>query len=130
MKLALIIKLIKFCLVGGSGMVVDFGLTWLFKEIAKINKYIANTIGFIAAATSNYFLNRIWTFHSQNTNILIEYTNFLSIALIGLLINLLVIWFLVTRQKYNFYLSKLIAIIIVTIWNFFINLIFTFNQKL
>ncbi|MBP7496525.1 MAG: GtrA family protein [Bacteroidales bacterium] len=130
MNLALIIKLIKFCLVGGSGMVVDFGLTWLFKEIAKINKYIANTIGFIAAATSNYFLNRIWTFHSQNTNILIEYTNFLSIALIGLLINLLVIWFLVTRQKYNFYLSKLIAIIIVTIWNFFINLIFTFNQKL
>lgn len=130
MNLALIFKLIKFCLVGGSGMVVDFGLTWLFKEIAKINKYIANTIGFLAAATSNYFLNRIWTFHSQNTNVLIEYTNFLSIALIGLLINLLVIWFLVTRQKYNFYLSKLIAIIIVTIWNFFINLIFTFNQKL
>ena len=25
-------KFIRFCVVGGTGLVVDFGFTWLFKE--------------------------------------------------------------------------------------------------
>ena len=61
----MIVQFIKFCLVGGSGVFVDFGITWFFKEICHINKYIANSIGFVCAATSNYLLNRIWTFESH-----------------------------------------------------------------
>ncbi|OQC33736.1 MAG: GtrA-like protein [Bacteroidetes bacterium ADurb.Bin057] len=49
-----ILKFIKFCVVGASGMVVDFGVTWILKEKLKVNKYIANSTGFILAATSNY----------------------------------------------------------------------------
>jgi putative flippase GtrA len=51
-------KLLKFGIVGCSGMIIDFGMTYLCKEILKINKFISNGIGFILAATSNYFLNR------------------------------------------------------------------------
>ncbi len=49
----MIVQFIKFCLVGGSGVFVDFGITWFFKEICRINKYIANSIGFVCAATRN-----------------------------------------------------------------------------
>lgn len=120
------IKFVKFGVVGFSGVFVDFGLTYLCKEKFKIQKYIANAIGFTSAATSNYFLNRTWTFHSQNPEIAIEYSQFLGISLIGLLINTLVIWLLVSKTKANFYLAKLAAIFIVTIWNFVINLNYTF----
>jgi putative flippase GtrA len=122
----LLVKFLKFGLVGATGMVVDFGFTYLCKEIMRIQKYVANAVGFTLAATGNYFLNRWWTFHSQNPEIGIEYSKFLLISLIGLGINTLVIWFLVTRFKSNFYLSKLFAIGVVTIWNFFANLAFTF----
>ncbi|MGE5317247.1 MAG: GtrA family protein, partial [Chloroflexota bacterium] len=98
------IKFIKFGVVGFSGVFVDFGLTFLCKEKLKIQKYIANAIGFTSAATSNYFLNRIWTFHSNNPEIAVEYGRFLAIALIGLLINTLVIYLLVSKTKTNFYL--------------------------
>lgn len=59
-----LLKFIKFCAVGGSGIIIDFGLTYMCKEMIKINRYLANAIGFITAATSNYVLNRIWTFES------------------------------------------------------------------
>ena len=65
-------KFIKFGVVGASGVIVDFGFTFLGKEIIKIPKYVANAIGFTIAASTNYLLNRIWTFHSQNPEIAVE----------------------------------------------------------
>ena len=122
----ILIKFMKFGAVGASGVVVDFGFTWLSKEKARIQKYVANAVGFTFAATSNYFLNRWWTFHSNNPELAVEYSRFLFFSVIGLGMNTLVIWFLVSKRNHNFYLSKLFAIGIVTIWNFFVNLMFTF----
>ena len=124
----LILKFVKFGVVGASGMAVDFGFTFLSKEIIKIQKYIANAIGFTLAATSNYFLNRWWTFHSHNPHIGIEYSKFLMISILGLGINTFVIWFLVSKYNRNFYISKLFAIGVVTLWNFVFNMIFTFAR--
>ena len=121
-----LLKFIKFCAVGFSGMCIDFVATWLLKEKAKINPYIANSCGFILAASSNYLLNRLWTFASTNPQIAREYFSFFAIALLGLALNNLTIWILSKKYNLNFYLSKLIAIFLVTIWNFNMNLLFTF----
>jgi putative flippase GtrA len=120
-------KFIKFCIVGFSGMIIDFGTTWTLKEKIKVNKYIANSTGFILAASSNYLLNRFWTFHSLNPRIVTEYTSFILISLAGLLINNFIIFLLNDKMKMNFYLSKLCAIGVVTIWNFFMNYMITFR---
>lgn len=122
----LIYKFLKFGVIGCSGMIIDFGFTYLCKEIFKINKFISNAIGFILAATSNYFLNRIWTFESHNEEIGTQYLQFMIISTIGLGINSLILFLLNEKFKWNFYFSKLIAIAITTIWNFFANLLFTF----
>lgn len=123
---AFLLKFIKFSLVGFSGIFVDFGTTFICKELLRIQKYIANSMGFILAATSNYILNRLWTFHSTNPNVALEFTRFFIIALIGLIINLLIIWAMTGKFKVNFYLSKLAATIVVTLWNFLINAYYTF----
>ena len=121
-----LVKFMKFGAVGATGVVVDFSFTWLSKEVFRIPKYVANGIGFTLAASSNYFLNRWWTFHSNNPELAVEYSRFLFFSAIGLGMNTLIIWSLVSKRNYNFYLSKLFAIGIVTVWNFFINLMFTF----
>ena len=123
---AIILKFLKFCLVGFSGMLVDFGFTWLCKEKFKWNKYVSNSIGFVLAATNNYIWNRWWTFQSDNANIPIEYGKFFVISAIGLGLNNLVIYLLHEKLKLNFYLAKLIAIGAVTVWNFTMNYRFTF----
>ena len=121
-----LVKFIKFGIVGFSGVFVDFGITYVCKEWLKIQKYIANSIGFIFAASSNYFLNRTWTFRSNNPEVAREYTEFFVISLVGLGIANLIVYLIHGKLKQNFYLSKLFAIGMVTIWNFFANYYITF----
>lgn len=122
----MIIKFIRFCIVGGSGVFVDFGITWLFKELLRFNKYIANALGFLCAATSNFFLNRMWTFAGTEGDTGTQYLRFLLISVIGLGINSLTVFLLHGKIKWNFYLSKLLATGVVTFWNFFMNYLFNF----
>ena len=123
---AFILKFLKFCVVGVSGTVIDFGLTWLCKEIFKIPKFLANAIGFVVAATNNYILNRIWTWGSTNEQIGIEYTKFFFVSLIGLGLNTLILYIFNEKIKMNFYVSKVIATGFVMLWNFLANNYFTF----
>lgn len=125
----MIFSFLKFALVGISGMGIDFSITYLFKEKIKINKFIASAIGFCAAVTSNYYLNRIWTFESTNPDIAFEYTSFFIISLVGLGINTAALWFLSNKLKMNFYFAKFLAILITALWNFSSNTLFTFSKQ-
>lgn len=122
----LIRKFVKFGVVGFSGIFIDFGFTWWFREKVKIHQLVANAIGFTVAATTNYYFNRIWTFRSSNPEIAVEFTQFFIISLIGLIINTFIIWLIIKKLKINFYISKAFAILIVMIWNFTANLYVTF----
>ena len=121
-----IARFLKFCAVGGSGVFVDFGITFICKELLRLNKYIANSAGFVCAATSNYILNRLWTFASTDPDVASQYLRFFGFALAGLLINNGIIWLLNGRMKLNFYFVKLLATGVVTLWNFSMNYLFTF----
>ena len=139
----LITRFIKFGVVGASGMVVDFGVLYLMRDVVGLPDLWANTISFTAAATSNYFLNRIWTFRSHERQVGVEYMKFLAVSIIGLGINngVLLLSRLLWPEAYNgqlsllgvtvdtFYLFKLLAIAITTLWNFFGNMLFTFRHK-
>jgi putative flippase GtrA len=122
----MLFKFLKFGFVGFSGMIIDFSITYLLKEKVKIHRYISSSIGFTIAASSNYLLNRIWTFESSNSKILLEYSSFLIISIIGLAINNLFLYLF--EKRLRFYLAKLFAIGVTMIWNFTANYIFTFNQ--
>lgn len=121
-------KFLRFGLVGFSGVLVDFGVTWICKEKFRLHKYIANSLGFSTATVSNYLLNKFWTFQVvNNQGMFLEFSKFLGFAVVGLLISNLVIWLLHGRWKFNFYLSKLLAIAIVSVWNFLGNYSYTFS---
>lgn len=125
-QMEFLFKFLKFGIVGLSGVFIDFGITYLLKEKMRLQKFLANAVGFLTAASSNYFFNRIWTFHSQNPKVALEFTNFILIAGLGLGINSFVLWILNTKYNLNFYFAKLLAIIVTTIWNFSANYLYTF----
>lgn len=123
----LVTKFIMFSVVGASGVLVDFFVTWVFKEKVKTHKYVANSLGFITATISNYLLNRYWTFNTDGVSAQFhEFSKFFFIALIGLIINNAILYLLHEKTKWNFYFSKLVAIGIVSIWNFSFNYFYTF----
>ena len=122
----LIIKFIKFCIVGFSGLIIDFIITYFSKEKLKIHKYISNSLGFVIAVCTNYYLNRIWTFYSNSTQIFEEYTSFFIISIIGLIANNIFLYLFHEKMGKQFYISKFIAILLTSFWNFFANYFYTF----
>ena len=123
----LVLKFVKFSVVGISGLAIDFGITWLVKEVLKGNKYIANSLGFSLAVVNNYLWNKYWTFQDADPAFLEQFGKFLAISTLGLLINNLIIY--VLNRHINFYLAKLFAIVIVVIWNFIMNYTYAFSNS-
>jgi putative flippase GtrA len=120
----LIDKLIKFCIVGGAGMIIDFAVTYVLKEKIKIQRYVASSIGFACAVSLNYYLNRVWTFESSNP-VTQEYALFVIFSMVGLVINVFFIN-VFERLGTNFYFAKFFAIVITASWNFFSNYLYNF----
>ena len=104
-----VFKIFKFGVTGFIGLFIDFGVTYLCKEKFKWNQYLSNSLGFSLAVCNNYFLNRIWTFQSTDPNIIKQFSYFLFISIVGLLLNNLVLYFINEKKNKQFYLSKIIA---------------------
>ena len=126
----LIFKFVKFGIVGASGMVVHLCVLYLCRDVLGINTFISNTLGFIVAATTNYILNRIWTFRSHDKQVGMEYMKFIIVSLIGLGINNGTLWISGRmlpewNADWRFYILWIFAVGVTTLWNFLGNMLFT-----
>jgi putative flippase GtrA len=119
-------SLVKFGITGTVGLVIDFSITWLLRDILLVNGYFANGCGFVVAAASNYYINSRWTFKTDTTSRARQFALFFIISLIGLGLNT---GFLYVFQELgvSFYISKALAIGFVFIWNFIANSLITFR---
>ncbi len=123
----LLLKFSRFFIVGFTGAAMDFTFTYLLKEKAKLHKLIANAFGFLMGASTTFIFNRLYTFHNSNPDVFTQYFKFIVVSSIGLSINTLVIYILTEKYKWNFYISKAGAALIVLFWNFFANYYYTFK---
>lgn len=113
-------------MVGLTGMLIDFGVTYVLKEFTNLHKYLANATGFVLAASNNFYWNKVWTFQDTNPDVSQQFLSFVVVSIVGLGINTIVIMLLETKFKMKFYLAKVLAIIVVVIWNFIMNYLYTF----
>lgn len=135
----LVVKFIKFGIVGTVGTVIDFGFTYLFFTILTWDEYVSNTLGFVIAATANYIFNRLWTWRSTNKNVSREYAKFIAVSLIGLAINTAAIFgwlefvglgISVAGFTFDeFWVAKVVATLVVMVWNFTANHFYTFRDS-
>lgn len=81
---------LKFALVGGAGFIVDTTILILLYDFIGFGLLLARTIAFVVAATSNWILNRQFTFnrdrHSGTKST--QWLRFVSSAMISALPNL------------------------------------------
>lgn len=120
-------SLVKFAVVGTIGLIIDFSITWVLRDVLFINGYLASGLGFAVAASSNYYINSKWTFRTNSNAVARQFAQFFVISIIGLGLNILLLYFF---QGFNisFYISKALAIGFVFIWNFAANSLITFRS--
>jgi len=121
-------QFLKFCVVGTIGTAIDFGLLYLLVESAHIWYLLAATISFIVAVINNYIFNKFWTFEDRDKDFLRQFGQFLVVSIIGLGLNVLILYVLVEFAGMWYILAKVLATGVVLIWNFFANKYWTFKK--
>jgi putative flippase GtrA len=138
-------RFVRFAIVGAVGAVIDFSIFNLFIQVFHLLSVRASTISFIAAVLSNFIWNRYWTYpDSRSKPMLGQLIQFSVVSVFGLGIRIVLFWLL---EDYFISFSKVyitsdflepifvghnltlaIAILVVMLWNFFINRFWTYND--
>ena len=118
----------KFSISGLCGVLINFLLTFLFKEKLSLNKYISNSSALIIALFINFILNRNWTYQVNLDPVYNQLLKFLLVVTISVFINHFIVYISHKNFKFNFYFSKLIAVVLVFMWNFVMHSIYTFKS--
>ena len=121
-------QLVKFCVVGATGYVVNLVVYTLLLEGAGLH-YVPAAIGsFLVAVTNNYAWNRMWTFRGQRGHVVFQGLRFLVVSTIALGANLLVLHALV-QAGLGEVVSQALAIMLVTPVNFVGNKLWSFRHR-
>ncbi len=150
-------RFIKFAFVGTLGFIIDVGTLILLQNTilppeSDSNVLTANSIAFVLAVCSNFIWNRFWTYpDSRSYSIRRQLTQFGIVSVIGLVIRNL--WMsgayealgqlstaalqglrsdyapnLIDQNKLGTTIALIFGVLIVMIWNFAANRLWTYND--
>jgi dolichol-phosphate mannosyltransferase len=121
-------QLVKFCVVGGTGYVVNLAVYTALVTVFEVHYIPAAMCSFLVAVTNNYTWNRLWTFRAQRGHVAYQGMRFLVVSTLALGANLLVLYLLVTLGL-DKVPAQAIAIILVTPINFVGNKLWSFGAR-
>lgn len=127
-------KVGRFYTVGASGLLVNilgsFLLTVLFPEIWYMH---ATIIAVVFSITTNFVLNKLWTFEDRDFALgktLFQFGLFAGFSAFGALIQLSLLYFLVENNHMDRILGGVLAVAVASIGNFLLNKKWTFKEKI
>ena len=127
-------KAARFYTVGASGFIVNYLISFLFAGGITDMWYLhANVIGIIASITTNFMLNKTWTFGDRDFRIkktLSQYGKFAIFSSLGALVQLGMVYLLVDSSQISYPLALILAVMTAAFGNFILNKKWTFKEKL
>ncbi|SRR6266516_2832264 len=125
----------KFCIVGGTGVVVDMGIIFLLASpfILGWNLSLSKVVAAEAAIFNNFIWNDVWTFRGLAARRydwrarLVRFLKFNLICVTGIALSVLLLNIQVFGLGINVYVGNFSSIVLVSLWNFFMNLRFGWN---
>ena len=121
------IELLKFCVVGVSGYVVNLAVYIALLNGADLHYIPAAVCSFAVAVTNNYLWNRLWTFHHKRGNLYHQGARFLLVSVVALALNLVLLRGLVALDVGKI-AAQAVAIILVTPFSFTVNKLWSFRR--
>jgi dolichol-phosphate mannosyltransferase len=120
-------RMIRFYIVGASGIGVCLGILWLLTEMAHVYYVLSNAIGFELSVINNFVWNEKWTFKDRVENKsmwqlrlkrLLQYN---TVSVITLLLNTAILFGLTHFLGIYYMTSALIGIFVAAVFNYGIN---------
>lgn len=139
-------QFVKFGIVGASSTVINLAVLYLALRLLHGHRYISATIAFLVSVGNGYYWNKRWTFkEAQAKAVSTQFTQFVLVNLVGLLLDWLVIYLISTPLEHELHhlqaawpadkiervavlAAQLVATGVIVFWNFFANRFWTFKH--
>jgi dolichol-phosphate mannosyltransferase len=117
---------VRFCVVGASGVVIDMSMLYLLSDPSTLHWGLTRSkfLAAEAALLNNFIWNDMWTFGdiSREQNTMSQrakrFLKFNAICSIGIILNILILNIEFNFFHMNRYVANLVAIGLVTLWNY------------
>ncbi len=123
------LQLIKFGIVGIIATFVDVGVLVVLKELLHVDVLFASAISFCVSVTVNYILSMSFVFKGKKQSKLREFVVFVFLSIGGLCLNQFILWIGVKFTSIYYLAVKLLAMVIVPIYNFITRKIFLESKE-
>lgn len=121
----LLIKIVKFVIVGGIATLISGIIFFLCDHFLKMSVLISNTIAFSISVIYNFWASCKYVFDvDKDKNRAKIFTEFIVFALLGYFLTELLLWLMADVMKWNHMLAWVIATVIVMVFNFVTRQIF------
>ena len=119
-------QFIRFALVGCLNSFIHYVIFLVLYKVTFIHYLLASGIGYTAGFLNSFVLNRLWTFKSKGDNKYVEFTKFIIINCISLLVNFVVLASLINSGIAVAEIAQIVAIGFSLSFNFLGNKYWTF----
>lgn len=109
-----------YLVVGGIATVVEWSAFYILDTYMKVWYIFATIIAYVISTFANWVAGRLILFKKTTFGFMHELLSIYGASVIGLLLNMLIMWILVDHVGINGMVSKVVATILVFIWNFLI----------
>jgi dolichol-phosphate mannosyltransferase len=128
-------KAARFYTVGASGLLINYLISSSLTNglLANISYMNATLVGIICSITSNFLLNKRWTFEDKDfspRNTLKQYGMFAGISSMGASLQLLIVYLLTEVAGFNYPSSLFVAVATASVSNFLLNKKWTFQEHI
>lgn len=127
-------KASRFYTVGLSGFGVNYLIALLLAGgISDLWYLHANLIGIMASITTNFLLNKTWTFGDRDFSTkktLKQYGKFATFSSLGALVQLGMVFYLVDEYQLSYPISLVLAVLSAAFGNYILNKKYTFKEKI
>lgn len=124
----------RFYTIGATGILVNYAVTTLLGGLLPGLWYLyAALAGIIFSITSNFFLNKLWTFEDRDvaaSKTLMQYGLFAGFSTPGAVIQLSMLFMLHGNQQISYPIALILAVMAAAVGNFLLNKKWTFKEKI
>ena len=120
-------QFLLYCVIGASGVTLDFGIYSLLVKTRLLDYQAANAAGYSSGTLLSFILNARFNFRVTD-KIPLRLLSFFSIAFLGWLVSAGLLHLLIGRFDFDKYLSKLATLIVIVLLQYNLNRLLSFRK--
>lgn len=123
------LPLISYFFVGLLATLVEWIFFYLFDNVIGFHYQAATVLAIVISTFANWFFGRLITFrNAEKGNVILEIAKIYLVSIVGLLINMLLMWIFVEKAGVKEMYSKMITTCIVFAYNFLIRKLVVYRK--